>query len=64
MSRKKGSGGGFSISLSISISPMQRKFLLRKEKETAASAAGYLRLLLDRDMAKEQEAGMKKEAQE
>ncbi len=54
MGKKKGSGNGFSKSLSISVSPAQREFLLRKKKETAAGAAQYLRLLLDREMDREQ----------
>ncbi len=60
--RPKGSGKGLTVSLSIAVSPAQREFLKRKQKETGAKAADYLRLLLDRDMAKEQADGTGKEA--
>lgn len=61
MSRKKGSGIGVSKSLSISITPAQREFLSRKLASTGATAAGYLRVLIEKDMAKEQDAGVEKE---
>jgi hypothetical protein len=55
--RPKGSGIGVSKSLSISITPAQREFLSRVLAGTGATVAGYIRVLIEKDMAKEQEAG-------
>jgi hypothetical protein len=64
MSKKIGSGIGVSKSLSISITPAQREFLSRKIAGTGATVAGYIRVLIEKDMAKEQEAERKKETKE
>ncbi len=62
MSRKKGSGIGVSKSLSISITPAQREFLSRKLAGTGATVAGYIRVLIEKEISREQGAGTGKEA--
>ena len=63
MSRKKGSGIGVSKSLSISITPAQREFLSRKLAGTGATVAGYIRVLIDKDMARERKTEAGKEVE-
>ena len=61
--RPKGAGIGVSKSLSIAITPAQRDFLSRKLVGTGATVAGYIRVLIEQDMAKEHEAKMKMEVE-
>lgn len=63
MGRKKGSGGGFTKSLTISVSPAQREFLSRKIAGTGATVAGYIRVLIDKDMARKQKTETGKEVE-